>query len=251
MLCNKIMRAVVAAIVLAGCAGDRTPARATFAPPTPIVTTSTAPAMPVRLRDVILHPEWIGHAVTVDVFERLFVDTRTPFVVSAFVADVEATHFLFVEGPDDDANVGFMVMLTHSRPVRVHGIVATSEGGGFQIAVDHSEVAPFPPAHKLASVHDLIREPAKWADVLVEVDATLEHNTEVLDREVWLEPILSLPEVHCAPAEGSKDDAMTTFRLHIIGFAHTRGHYGHGSAWAAEIVPTDVTFVDPKGDDCK
>jgi len=243
-------RVVVAAIVLVGCA-DRTPSRVTLSPP--IITTTAASTTPVSLRDVILHPEWVGHAVTVDVFERLFVDTRTPFVVSAFVADVEATHFLFVEGPDDSANLAFMRMLMQTHPLRVHGIVATSEGGGFQIAVDHTEVAPFPPAHKLASVHELVREPAKWADVLVEVDATLQHKSEmeVLDREVWLEPILSLPEVHCAPAEGSKSDAITTFRLHIIGFAHTRGHYGHGNAWAAEIVPTDVTFLDPKGDDCK
>jgi hypothetical protein len=244
------MRVFVAAIVLVACAADRTPSRVTFSPP---IVTTTAPTTPVRLRDVILHPEWVGHAVTVDVFERLFVDTRTPLVVSAFVADVGPTHFLFVEGPDEQANVSFMLGLMQTRPLRLHGIVATSEGGGFQIAVDHSEVTSFPPSHKLASVHELVREPAKWADLLVEVDATLQVGFEhsVLDREVWLDSMLSHPEVHCAPAEGSKQDEITTYRLHIIGFAHTRGHYGQGSGWAAEIVPTDVTFLDPKGDDCK
>ena len=247
-------RAIVAAIVSAACAAaERAPAHVPFAPPPSIATTTAAPTTPVRLRDVILHPEWVGQAVTVDVFERMFIATRTPLVVSAFVADVGPTHFLFVEGPDEQANVLFMLGLMQTRPLRVHGTVATSEGGGFQIAVDHSDTAPFPPSHKLASVHELIREPAKWADMLVEVDATLQVGFEhsVLDHEVWLDSLLSRPEVHCAPAESSKHDEPTTYRLHIIGFAHTRGRYGHMNGWAAEIVPTEVTFLDPKGADCK
>jgi hypothetical protein len=91
-----------------------------------------------------------------------------------------------------------------------------------------------------------VRDRLRWSERYVEVedDYGVGFEASRLGWGVWLSWRPGVV-VHCEPP-AQEGHAYTRYRVRVVGFAHTRGRYGHRGGSPAEIVANEVTFVDPK-----
>ena len=212
-----------------------------------------------RAVELFAHPEWLGHEVTVDLYEPFrdysLSSIAGPGEIAVDVTEAASSLVLSPGETADDRIAGAMTALPAKlrSPVRVTGLL-TETKHGVRLAAGEIIALTLPQPAPLATVEELVKDPAAWSGRFVEVTDTWLVGFEAsrLGDHVWLDLYPDVT-IRCAPPQtdtGSLPE-MRTARVRVVGFAYTAGHYGHGGRASAEIAATELVYVDPNRAECR
>jgi hypothetical protein len=236
-------------IAACGSAEAPPPEAAAFRPPAakavPVAASAPVPSL-VAARELFEHPEWIGTSKWVDLYDPMY-DENSSSVAPHGGYDVEVAdggRLELIAGTDAPA---LKKLYDRHVPIRVWGEVQKAQWG-LRLVASQYKALDWPKPEKLSAAVELVRDRTKWSDryVQVEDDYLVGFEASLLGQGVWLSWRPGIV-VHCEP---KRDDKVImdhkTYRVRVTGFAHTRHRYGHLGMRNAEIVATEVTFIDPK-----
>lgn len=189
------------------------------------------------------HPEWIGQEVVIDVYEPLRTSAQTsaagPGELS--VGLESGGRLKLVPGELDPLG-------PLRPPLRVSGVLGRARHG-LQIAVSEVSELDMPEPEKVASAAGLTAEPARWQGRYVVVEGTwvVGFEASYLDRETWVS-LYPDATIRCKPL---KLPEYKPTRVRLTGFVYTEGgHFGHLGLAKAEIVATELVYLDPRAPGC-
>jgi len=211
------------------------------------------PAVP-RAKDLPGHADWIGQEITVDLVEPLLDSEHSsgaqPGEYDVQVTDVGAERLVLAPG-----KLKKLPGRLHP-PIRVRGTLETT-AHGLRIRVAELTPQSFPTPEHLASAAELMKDPARWSGRYVQVEDTWVVGFEIsrlggYGGRVWLDGYDGM-KVVCEPKRPEKTtlDEPKIYNVRVTGFAYTSGHYGHMGMADAQIVATELVYLDPSRPACK
>lgn len=138
----------------------------------------------------------------------------------------------------------FEIVLT--PPLRLRGELLEDpdlrrdEHRSYVLRVESIESLPVPAPIRVASVDELLADPARFDRATIEIEGTYEARFEVsaLDGKVWLS---TAPDARVvgAPSEGA-----TKHRVRVIGtlFSRPGAHYGHLGGYPLMLVAREIEY---------
>lgn len=200
---------------------------------------------------LVSHPDWVGKRVTVDLFEPLYDDEHSSVAprggYDVEVDGVGATRLGLIP-----ASRGAMPDEVHP-PVRVTGVLRTAKFG-FVLAAERIEPLSFPTPERLAHADELYEHgSARRAERYVEVEDEYATAFEVsrLGRRVWLDAYPDA-KIRCEPPDEKVHRLdVERHRVRVVGYAHAGDTYGHLGGYPAEIVATEIVYLDPARPECR
>jgi hypothetical protein len=216
-------------------------------PPPPEV-----PRPAVHAKELFDHPEWIGTEVRVDLFEPFYDSEHSsaagPDELDVEVADVGPKRLAL-------APAEHQTLPANLRPP-VHVRATLREAAhGLRLVASAIEPFEFPKPTKLVHPGDILTDKARWSGALVtfEADWLVGFEGSYVDRGIWMD-LYPTANVVCAPPpppDTAIDYGGKTYRVRVVGVAHTAGRYGHLSMSDGEITATEVVYLDPKRPECR
>ncbi len=206
----------------------------------------------IQAKELFDHPEWIGTVVHVDLDAPLRDADHSSAAVRGEL-DVEVSDV----GPNrlTLARADHAPLTMAGTIAPIHVVAALRKAvHGLRLEATSIEHFARPAPVAIARPSDILKDPAKLAGVLVtfEADWLVGFEASFVDDGVWMDLYPDAKEI-CAPPPPTSGHLMDahTYRVRVVGVAHTAGHYGHMSMEDGEILATEVTYLDPKRPECR
>lgn len=233
--------------------------------PAPVVANappSAAAAAPTPVRAIALfdHPEWIGRAIAVDVFE-VMLDSAHSTVAAAGEYDIEVKDagtrrlVLAAASSAGERAAGGLSALPAAlvSPVRVTGTLART-AVGLRLVAHAVEPIAFPTPAPVPRLAEVVARPIGWNARYVEVidDHYVGAEMSRLGSDFWLATYPGAKQT-CKPVwqsvapPGRADFA----RVRAVGFVYTTGRRGHMGHYRGELVATELHWIDPARPECR
>ncbi len=246
------MKALLA-LALVGCQQSTpVPAAPPPGPKVPARPPDAAAPTAIQAKDLFDHPEWIGTVVHVDL-DAPMRDAEYSSIAEHGELDVELE--------DVGANRLALARADHT-PITMAGtiapvhVVATLREGRHGLRLEATSIEHFARPAPIAIAHpsDILKDRAKFSGVMVtfEADWLVGFEVSVVDQGIWMDLYPDAKQI-CEPPPPRSPHLMDshTYRVRVVGMAHTAGHYGHMSMGDGMIMATEVVYLDPKRPACR
>ncbi len=226
---------LLAALVLLSCRAD---------PESPLSpATRLAPiGPPMRAIDVVMHPEWTGRLLAVDLYENLLDAEHSSYPRSGEY-DIGDWRLVLAAGTLRPLPKGLR------PPLRV---VATYmlDARGMRLEVSSLTPLSWPTPERVAP-ENLVGRVGPYGRY-VQIVGTWQQGFEFSQiGPLWVQELFDVV-LRCEPAAQAPDAEVHADRVRITGMAYGEEgeQYGHLDGWKALLVATEVVYLDANDNDC-